>query len=109
VFSLSRQPIFGHVVERRGDEYCEVDHNLNDFFRADCPELVRTNYCRVFVLPNPNRVSQIWGFYTLFRTKPAFAQSQQPQFAQRFSNLVMKLSADLEVDGITRQTRATGR
>jgi len=38
----------------------------------------------------------------LWWTRPNFP----PQFVQRFSNLVMKLSTDLEVDGTTRQTRA---
>jgi hypothetical protein len=26
---------------------------------------VQANYCRVFVLPNPNDPTEIWGFYTL--------------------------------------------
>jgi len=38
----------------------------------------------------------------LCETRPNFP----PQFAQRFSNLAMKLSADLEVDATMRQTRA---
>ena len=38
----------------------------------------------------------------LWWTRPNFP----PQFAQRFANLVMKLSTDLQVDGTTRQTRA---
>jgi hypothetical protein len=37
-----------------------------------------------------------------WQTRPNFP----PQFAQRFSNLVMKLSSDLEVDGTTPQAQA---
>ena len=38
----------------------------------------------------------------LWRTRPNFL----PQFAQRFSNLVMKLSTDLEADGTTPTRRS---
>jgi hypothetical protein len=38
---------------------------VNDFFRLNCAELIRADYCRVFVLPNPQKSSQVWGFYTL--------------------------------------------
>jgi len=41
----------------------------------------------------------------LWQTRPNFP----PQCAQRFSNLVMKLSTNLEVDCTTRQTRASVR
>jgi hypothetical protein len=38
---------------------------VGGFFVSECPSLVEKNYCRVFVLPNPNDATEIWGFYSL--------------------------------------------
>lgn len=38
---------------------------MTEFIRSLAPEWVAKNYCRVFVLPNPDAPSAIWGYYTL--------------------------------------------
>jgi hypothetical protein len=53
-------------AHRTGDWACNpACLRVNSFFREDGPRLVQANYCRVFVLPNPNDPTEIWGFYTL--------------------------------------------
>jgi GNAT superfamily N-acetyltransferase len=41
---------------------------VGSFFPEDYPELEPHNYCRVFVLPDPNDPTGIFGFYTLSPT-----------------------------------------
>ena len=52
-------------VHRTGDFRCSKSERINRFFTHDCQRLLDLNYCRVFILPNPDDVTEIWGYYTL--------------------------------------------
>jgi hypothetical protein len=47
---------------------CTKSERVGSFFKNDFSVLVPQNYCRVFVLPNPDDATEIWGFYTLSPT-----------------------------------------
>jgi hypothetical protein len=50
---------------RVSDFRCEKSARIAAFFGRECVELVNKNYCRVFVLPDPDDPTRILGFYTL--------------------------------------------
>ncbi|MFO1086284.1 MAG: hypothetical protein U1E21_17140 [Reyranellaceae bacterium] len=50
---------------RVADFRCSKSQRINDFFAKECPLFLKNNYCRVFVLANPDDPTDIWGYYTL--------------------------------------------
>jgi hypothetical protein len=50
---------------RTADFVCGRSSRIGAFFVNNCPQLIQHNYCRVFVLPNPNDPDEVWGFYTI--------------------------------------------
>src|ERR1700694_2033287 len=50
---------------RASDFRCKRSDRIGAFFGRECIEFVNKNYCRVFILPNPDDPTHIWGFYTL--------------------------------------------
>src|SRR5712671_5926147 len=53
------------ACHRTADFVCAKSARVGAFFNNDCLHLIDHNYCRVFVLPNPDDPSEIWGFYTI--------------------------------------------
>jgi hypothetical protein len=52
--------------EHRTDKFsCAKSARVASFFTQEYQIWVPQNYCRVFVLPNPEDETHIWGFYTL--------------------------------------------
>lgn len=52
-------------IHRTRDFRCAKSERIHKFFEEECPNLLGHNYCRVFVLPNPDDASEVWGFYSL--------------------------------------------
>jgi hypothetical protein len=52
-------------IHRTKDFVCARSERVQGFFTNEYPRFVERNYCRVFVLTNPDDASHIWGFYTL--------------------------------------------
>jgi hypothetical protein len=50
---------------RIADFKCPQSERINGFFANECLELVKHRYCRVFILPNREDRTGVWGFYTL--------------------------------------------
>lgn len=50
---------------RCDDFVCSKSERVTGFFARERHILVPHNYCRVFILPNPDDPTHIWGFYTL--------------------------------------------
>ena len=47
------------------DFSCKLSERITGFFHKEAAYLVPGNYCRVFVAPDPNDPTHIWGYYTL--------------------------------------------
>jgi hypothetical protein len=52
-------------LHRIADFRCSKSERINRFFAHDCQRLLAFNYCRVFILPNPDDPTEVWGYYTL--------------------------------------------
>lgn len=52
-------------LHRGSDFLCCRSDRIQNFFKDECERLLEKNYCRVFVLPDPEDPSHIWGYYTL--------------------------------------------
>jgi hypothetical protein len=53
------------AIHRINDFVCTRSARVQGFFGTEYPRFVERNYCRVFILPNPDDPTHIWGFYTL--------------------------------------------
>src|SRR5882762_1295339 len=51
-----------HRIE---DFSCSKSERVGSFLQKEAPALMAANYCRVFILPNPDDGSKVWGYYTL--------------------------------------------
>lgn len=60
---LATVPLAEH--HRSSDFKCSKSQRINDFFAREWPAFAKNNYCRVFVLANPEDPTEIWGYYTL--------------------------------------------
>jgi hypothetical protein len=50
---------------RTADFVCAKSARVCAFFKDECPHFIEHNYCRVFILPNPDDPTEVWGFYTI--------------------------------------------
>lgn len=66
---------------RCADFVCSKSERVTGFFSRERHVLVPNNYCRVFILPNPDDPTHIWGFYTL--SPSALARSMARNREQR--------------------------
>lgn len=44
---------------------CERSSRIEKFLRLECHDLIRQNYCNIFVIPDPENESRILGYYSL--------------------------------------------
>jgi hypothetical protein len=54
---------------RAADFRCGLSERINSFLVREAPTWTSVNYCRVFVFPNPEDPTEIWGYYTLSPTE----------------------------------------
>ena len=52
-------------MHRRGDFACANSESVTKFLQEQCPLHIAQNYCRVFILPNPDDPTEVWGYYSL--------------------------------------------
>jgi hypothetical protein len=52
-------------VHRVSDFSCARSPRIHGFFGNECPRFLARNYCRVFVLGDPDDPTRVLGFYTL--------------------------------------------
>ncbi len=52
-------------THRTADFRCSRSERIQNFFTAECPEWERLHYCRVFIWPDSQDPTSIWGYYTL--------------------------------------------
>ena len=66
--ALEEEPLVTFPIQpahRIADFRCARSERVERFFHVEMPRYTRQSYCRVFILPNPQDATEIWGYYTL--------------------------------------------